>query len=59
MNTTKTTTTTRKCLLIIDGKEATDREYARVMGRAATPANDAKAQRDASPYQPKPFSLLR
>jgi hypothetical protein len=49
---------TREHLLIIDGEEATDRDYARVMGAQPYQWTEEEIQRDQERYNRPPFSLL-
>ncbi len=50
---------TREHLLVIDGQEATDREYARVMAAQPHQWTDEEIERDLEQYSRPPFSLLR
>lgn len=50
---------TRTHLLIINGEESSDRDYARVMNAQPYPWSEEEIQRDLERYNRPPFSLLR
>jgi hypothetical protein len=49
----------REHLLIINGQECTDREYARVMNAQPYPWTEEEIRRDQERFNRPPFSLLR
>ncbi|GCE32235.1 hypothetical protein KDA_77190 [Dictyobacter alpinus] len=49
---------TRPHRLEIAGREATPREYARVMAAQGTPPTEAEIKRDQKCYAPKPFKII-
>lgn len=48
---------TREHLLIIDGEEATPREYARVMAAQPYEWTEAEIQQDMERFAPRPFQF--
>ncbi len=58
-NETSCSTGTRAHVLIIDGKESTDREHIKVMTAQADKQTEAEVQRDLAQNAPRPFRFLR